>query len=146
MLSDLIASQPLDDEQRFSLEPLSVALEIPLANAKALAFKKKGLLAFSAEEIKAKIQTISTVVNVTYDQARQMAAIQSTLILDTDRQASILDYGLKAICYELGAPREEVIDLILNNQSVLHGKELHLSVADVAHLSMLREPKGRIVD
>lgn len=45
---------------------------------------------------------------VTYDQARQMAAIQSTLILDTDRQASILDYGLKAICYELGAPREEV--------------------------------------
>jgi hypothetical protein len=40
----------------------------------------------------------------------------------------------------------QVINLILNNQSVLHGRELRLSVADMAHLAMLREPKGRIID
>jgi len=41
---------------------------------------------------------------------------------------------------------QQVVQLILTNQSVLHGRRMHLSVADVAHLAMLREPKGRIVD
>jgi hypothetical protein len=54
--------------------------------------------------------------------------------------------GIRAICYELNAPKEEVVELILKNQSVLHGREMHLSVADIAHLAMLREPKGRIVE
>ena len=40
----------------------------------------------------------------------------------------------------------QIVTLILENQSVLHGRELHLSVADIAHLSLLRVPKGRIVD
>jgi hypothetical protein len=39
-----------------------------------------------------------------------------------------------------------VVRLILENQSVLHGREMHLSVADIAHLAMMREPTGRIVD
>lgn len=62
------------------------------------------------------------------------------------RQAEALKMGIRAICYELKAPKEEVVDLILKNQSVLHGREMHLSVADIAHLAMLRQPVGRIVD
>ena len=62
------------------------------------------------------------------------------------KQADALAMGIRAICYELNAPKEEVVDLILKNQSVLHGREMHLSVADIAHLAMLREPKGRIVE
>lgn len=62
------------------------------------------------------------------------------------RQAATLDAGIRAICYELKAPKEEIVELILSNQSVLHGREMHLSVADIAHLSMLREKPGRIVD
>jgi len=50
------------------------------------------------------------------------------------------------ICYDLSAPKEEVVELIMNHRSVLHGPRLRLSVADIAQLSMLREPKGRIVD
>jgi hypothetical protein len=44
------------------------------------------------------------------------------------------------------AEKEEVVRLILENQSVLHGRQMHLSVADIAHLAMMREPTGRIVD
>lgn len=40
----------------------------------------------------------------------------------------------------------QVVELILKNQSVLHGREMHLSVADIAHLAMLREPTGRIAE
>jgi hypothetical protein len=40
----------------------------------------------------------------------------------------------------------QVVELILKNQSVLHGREMHLSVADIAHLAMLREPSGRIAE
>lgn len=36
----------------------------------------------------------------------------------------------------------QVVELILNHPSILHGRELRLSVADMAHLSLLREPKG----
>jgi hypothetical protein len=57
-----------------------------------------------------------------------------------------LALGIKAICYELGAPKDEVVHLILTNQSVLHGRQMHLSVADVAHLAMLREPRGRVAE
>ena len=45
--------------------------------------------------------------------------------------------------------RAQVVHLILNNQSVLHGREMRLSVADIAHLSMMQDKKregGRIVD
>ncbi len=44
------------------------------------------------------------------------------------------------------AEKEEVVQLILENQSVLHGRQMHLSVADIAHLALMREPTGRIVD
>ena len=62
------------------------------------------------------------------------------------RNADALAMGIRAICYELTAPKDEIVDLILKNQSVLHGREMHLSVADIAHLAMLREPKGRIAE
>jgi hypothetical protein len=57
-----------------------------------------------------------------------------------------LALGIRAISYELNASKEEVIELVLKNQSVLHGREMHLSVADIAHLAMLREPTGRIAE
>jgi hypothetical protein len=62
------------------------------------------------------------------------------------RNSESLALGLRAISYELGCPKEEAVDLILNNRSILHGREMHLSVADIAHLAMLRQPTGRIVD
>lgn len=68
------------------------------------------------------------------------------LLLLLQRNAEALALGIRAICYELKAPKEEVVDLILKNQSVLHGREMHLSVADIAHLAMLREPTGRIAE
>jgi hypothetical protein len=43
-------------------------------------------------------------------------------------------------------PCVQVVELILKNQSVLHGREMHLSVADIAHLAMLREPTGRVAE
>jgi hypothetical protein len=57
-----------------------------------------------------------------------------------------LALGIRAISYELNASKEEVIELVLKNQSVLHGREMHLSVADIAHLAMLREPTGRVAE
>jgi hypothetical protein len=57
-----------------------------------------------------------------------------------------LKLGIRAICYELNAPKEEIVELILKNQSVLHGRDMHLSVADIAHLAMLRQPTGRIAE
>jgi hypothetical protein len=62
------------------------------------------------------------------------------------KQAEALKLGIRAICYELNAPKEEIVELILKNQSVLHGRDMHLSVADVAHLAMLRQPTGRIAE
>lgn len=62
------------------------------------------------------------------------------------RQAETLNAGIKAICYDLNAPREEVLRLIMENKSVLHGQQMHLSVADIAHLAMSREPVRRVVD
>lgn len=62
------------------------------------------------------------------------------------KNAEALALGIRAICYELKAPKEEIVELILKNQSVLHGREMHLSVADIAHLAMLRQPTGRIAE
>jgi hypothetical protein len=62
------------------------------------------------------------------------------------KQAEALKLGIRAICYELNAPKDEIVELILKNQSVLHGRDMHLSVADIAHLAMLRQPTGRIAE
>lgn len=67
-------------------------------------------------------------------------------VLRAQKQAEALKLGIRAICYELNAPKEEIVELILKNQSVLHGRDMHLSVADVAHLAMLRQPTGRIAE
>lgn len=86
-----------------------------------------------------------THAQVPLEKARQMCIIQPGLLTETERNAEVLASGLKLICYDLKAPREEIIELIINNPSILHGRELRLSVADMANLAMMREPKGRIV-
>ncbi len=37
-----------------------------------------------------------------------MVVIQPGLLFDTEKQASVLNYGIKSICFELNAPRDEV--------------------------------------
>lgn len=100
----------------------------------------------SPEDIRSNVQKIADIVGVEYDIARRMAVIQPGLLFDTPKQAETLTMGLRAICYELNAPKEEIVQLILNHPSVLHGRQMHLSVSDIATLAMLREPRGRIVD
>lgn len=68
------------------------------------------------------------------------------MLTDTERNAEVLSNGLKLICYDLKAPREEIVQLIITHPSILHGRELRLSVADMANLAMLREPRGRIAE
>ena len=128
------------------LERLAAALGVPLGQAKALAFKRRALLELDAATLSERLDQLAATVGVAPQQARAMAAIQPALLLDTARSADALALGLRAICYELNCPKDEAVELILSNPSILHGREMHLSVADVAHLAMLREPRGRIVD
>lgn len=125
---------------------MAAALDIPLATAKQMAFKRRGLLSMGPQEIRGKVALLGQIVEVPYEQAKAMAIIQPGLLFDTTKQAETLSLGIRAICYELRAPKEEVVELILAHQSILHGREMHLSVADIAHLAMLREPRGRIAE
>lgn len=146
-VADFIALQAIDDdEQRFKLETLAEALDLPVTTVKQMAYKKKPLLAMEPAEVKLKIQHIAEVVEVPYPTALEMVVIQPGLLIDVERQAETLALGIKAICYELNAPKDEVLQLILRNHSVLHGRDMHLSVADIAHLAVIREPKSRIMD
>ena len=148
-LSSLISThQPMEDEERSSLESLATVLQENVGVVRNMAFKRKGLLSLTPEEIEAKINTIASIVEVPVDKARRMAVIQPGLFFDTDKQAGILKGGIAKICYDLTAPKDAIVDLILENQSVLHGRELHLSVADIAHLAILYQegPNRRIVD
>lgn len=145
-VADIIAAQPLDDEQRTSLSMLVETLGIPLGTAKQMVFKKRGLSKLTQGEILDRMTQVADIVGVTTDQAIEMITIQPGLLFETQRNAEALAMGIRAICYELKAPKEEIVDLILKNQSVLHGREMHLSVADIAHLAMLREPRGRIAE
>ena len=86
------------------------------------------------------------VPQVPYDKALKMVTIQPMLLTDTEKQAEALKYGLRIICHDLKAPQDEIVDLIINNPSILHGRQLQLSVADMAHLALLREPRGRIAE
>eukprot|EP00879_Flechtneria_rotunda_P004312 GHRR01004562.1.p1 GENE.GHRR01004562.1~~GHRR01004562.1.p1 ORF type:complete len:198 (+),score=42.86 GHRR01004562.1:137-730(+) len=145
-IGDLIAAEPLSDEQKGSLERLTNTLGLPLGTAKQMVFKKRALLKLEPSEILERVRQVADVVGVTTDQAIEMVTIQPGLLFDTQRNAEALSLGIRAICYELNAPKEEIVELILKNQSVLHGREMHLSVADIAHLAMLREPTGRIAE
>eukprot|EP00775_Hariotina_reticulata_P009379 gene9379-9543_t len=152
-VADLIAAQPLDDQQKMSLEKLTNTLGVPLGTAKQMVFKKRALLNMECgleplqpDELLDLVRQVADVVGVTTDQAIEMVTIQPGLLFDTQRNAEALALGIKAICYELKAPKEEVVELILKNQSVLHGRQMHLSVADIAHLAMLRQPGGRVAE
>jgi len=145
-VAELIASGPLEPEREAQLKGIAAALGVPLGSVKQMAYKRRALLTLSPEEVLEKVQQLSSILEVPQEQAKAMVAIQPGLLFETQKQADALAMGIRAICYELNAPKEEVVDLILKNQSVLHGREMHLSVADIAHLAMLREPKGRIVE
>ncbi|EFJ53245.1 hypothetical protein VOLCADRAFT_102853 [Volvox carteri f. nagariensis] len=146
-LSNIITSRELESgEQQHALEELGRALGEPLATIKNMAFRQKGLLALDAAQIKEHIEQVAKIVDVSYEKARQMCVIQPSLLTDTQRQAEALQYGLRIICHDLKAPKDEIVDLIIANPSLLHGRSMRLSVADMAHLALLREPRGRIVD
>ncbi|KIY99861.1 hypothetical protein MNEG_8104 [Monoraphidium neglectum] len=147
-VAELFAAQPwaTADDQRGQLERISSVLGVTLGEAKALGFKKKALLELDEAELQSRVEQVAAGVGVTLEQAKRMAAIQPNLLLEPKRNSESLALGLRAISYELGCPKEEAVDLILNNRSILHGREMHLSVADIAHLAMLRQPTGRIVD
>lgn len=73
-----------------------------------MAFKRRGLLSMTPEEVQSKIQKIAEVVEVPEETARQMVVIQPGLLFETDKQAETLKYGIRSICYELNASKEEV--------------------------------------
>jgi hypothetical protein len=148
-LVQLISSQqPMEEEERSTLESIASVLQENVGTVRNMAYKRKGLLSLTPQEIEAKISTIASVIDVPVDKARRMAVIQPGLFFDTEKQAGILKSGIAKICYDLSAPKDDIVNLILENQSVLHGRELHLSVADIAHLAILYQegPNKRIVD
>ncbi|GIL62221.1 hypothetical protein Vafri_16487 [Volvox africanus] len=146
-LSNIITARELESgEQQHTLEELARALGEPLAAVKNMAFRQKGLLSLEAAQVKERVEKVAQIVEVPYEKARQMCVIQPSLLTDTQRQAEALQYGLRIICHDLKAPKDEIVDLIIANPSLLHGRSMRLSVADMAHLALLREPKGRIVD
>lgn len=145
-MADFIASQPLEEEQQSALKRIADALDIPLGTAKNLVYRKRGVLNLEPSEIASKIATVADKVQVSPEQARQMVVIQPGLLFDTEKQSEALASGIRVISYELNAPREEIVELIIKHPSVLHGRQMHLSVADMANLALLRQPTGRIVD
>ncbi|KXZ45850.1 hypothetical protein GPECTOR_50g644 [Gonium pectorale] len=134
------------EEQQHVLEQMAKVLGESVATIKNMAFRQKALLSLDAAEVKSRVEQVAQIVDVPYEKARQMCVIQPSLITDTRKQAEALEYGLRIICHDLKAPKDEIVELIINNPSVLHGRQMRLSVADMAHLALLREPKGRIVD
>ncbi|GBF95139.1 hypothetical protein Rsub_07723 [Raphidocelis subcapitata] len=145
-LTELFAQQPMEDDERAKLERIARALGVTQGEAKTLAFKKRALLELEEADLASRVDQIAEIVGVPRAQAQRMAAIQPNLLLEPKRNSDALALGLRAICYELDCPKDEAVALILDNRSILHGREMHLSVADIAHLAMLRQPRGRIVD
>ncbi|KAI8463613.1 MAG: hypothetical protein J3K34DRAFT_443251 [Monoraphidium minutum] len=147
-VADLFAAQPwaTAEDQRGPLEVISRVLGVTLGEAKSLGFKKRALLELDEAELQSRVDQVAAGVGVSAEQAKRMAAIQPNLLLEPKRNSEALALGLRAICFELGCPKDEAVALILDNRSILHGREMHLSVADIAHLAMLRQPVGRIID
>lgn len=141
----LMSGQDLTDEKKQDMEQIASALNISLGSVRQMAYKRPGLLTVPPEELKSSIKTIATVVGVSEGDALKMAVLQPGLLFNSQRQAEVLEAGIRSICYELDAPKEEVVELIIENPSVLVGHEMHLSVADLAHLSMIREKRSGIV-
>jgi hypothetical protein len=69
--------------ERMSLEVLTNTLGVPLGTAKAMVFKKRGLLAMAPDELLDRVRTVADVVGVTTDQAIEMVTIQPGLLFDT---------------------------------------------------------------
>jgi hypothetical protein len=69
--------------ERVSLEVLTNTLGVPLGTAKAMVFKKRGLLNMAPDELLDRVRTVADVVGVTTDQAIEMVTIQPGLLFDT---------------------------------------------------------------
>jgi hypothetical protein len=114
-----------------------------------MAYRKKGLLQLPPAELAARLSAVADKSGLPLDDARRVVALQPGMLLDdaeATRQAEALAAAVRVLSYELRAPRDEVVRLILDNPSVLHGREARLGAADVAHLAALREPSGRIAE
>jgi hypothetical protein len=112
-----------------------------------MAYRKKQLLAAAPDELAARLEAVAAKAGVALADARRVVALQPGMLLgdaEASRQAEALAAAVRVLAYDLNAPRDEVVRLILDNPSVLHGRDARLSAADVAHLAALREPTGRI--
>lgn len=114
-----------------------------------MVYRKKQLLQDDATpaELAARLEAVAQKTGLSLADARRAVALQPGMLLgdaDAAKQAEGLAAAVRVLAYELRAPKEEIVRLILDNPSVLHGRDARLSVADVAHLAALLEPTGRI--
>jgi len=132
---------------RAKIGALAAALGVTVSEAKHMAYRKKQLLAAAPDELAARLEAVAAKAGVALADARRVVALQPGMLLgdaEASRQAEALAAAVRVLAYDLNAPRDEVVRLILDNPSVLHGRDARLSAADVAHLAALREPTGRI--
>lgn len=146
-MAEMISTGMMDDERRAKVGALAEVLGVTIGEAKAMAFRKKQLLQLDPPELARRLEAVAEKAGLPLADARRVVALQPGMLLDdaeAARQAEALAAAVRVLAYELRAPREEIVRLILDNPSVLHGRDARLSVADVAHLAALREPGGRI--
>lgn len=132
---------------RAKVGAIAGALGVTVGEAKHMAYRKKALLASPPEELAARLEAVAAKAGLALADARKVVALQPGMLLDdaeASRQAEALAAAVRVLAYDLNASRDEVVRLILDNPSVLHGRDARLSAADVAHLAALREPTGRI--
>lgn len=146
-VAELISTGMMDDERRAKVGAIAEALGVTVGEAKHMAYRKKALLQTPPEELATRLEAVAAKAGLALADARRVVALQPGMLLgdaEATKQAEALAAAVKVLAYELRAPQEEIVRLILDNPSVLHGRDARLSAADVAHLASLREPAGRI--
>jgi len=126
---------------------LADILGVTIGEAKSMAFRKKALADADPADLAARLETISAKAGLEPADARRVAALQPGMLLgdaEASRQVDALAGAVRVLAYELRATREQIVRLILDNPSVLHGRDARLGAADVARLAALLEPTGRI--
>jgi hypothetical protein len=139
--------QPTHPTGRAKVGAIAEALGVTVGEAKHMAYRKKALLQTAPEELATRLEAVAAKAGLALADARRVVALQPGMLLgdaEATKQAEALAAAVKVLAYELRAPQEEIVRLILDNPSVLHGRDARLSAADVAHLASLREPAGRI--
>lgn len=132
---------------RAKVGAIAGALGVTVGEAKHMAYRKKALLQDDPQELAARLEAVAAKAGLPLADARRVVALQPGMLLgdaEAAKQAEALAGAVRVLAYELRAPQNEIVRLILDNPSVLHGRDARLSAADVAHLAALREPTGRI--